>query len=103
MGMFDYIKINPAKLPEKLPEGLGNGWQTKDTPSQYLDTYEITDDGSLHLLKWNGESYSFKEGLDGFHGDLHFYDSAPVTNEWFEFVARFTDGKLSRIWRISND
>ena len=103
MGMFDYIRVDPAMLPEKLPEGLLGGWQTKDTPEQYLATYEITKAGELHLLRWTGKEYAFEEALDDFHGDLTFYTSDDRTGEWFEFVARFTEGKLARIWRVRDD
>lgn len=105
MGMFDYIKINPAKLPTAIPEGMGYGWQTKDTPEQYLATYEITDDDELVLLSWDKDTSEYKRNvvLADYHGDLCFYTSHPKTDEWFEFVARFTEGKLSRIWRINDE
>lgn len=101
MGMFNYIKIDRKQLPVEIPDDLGHGWQTKDTPHQYLRVYQITPEGELHLLEWNGEAYVFEEALDDFHGDIAFYDSA--SDEWFEFVARFTEGKLTRIWRVEND
>lgn len=81
MGMFDYIRVDPKLLPEKLPEGLAGFWQTKDTPLQYLETYVITEKGELHHVKWNGESYSFETALDDFHGDISFYDSQDKTDE----------------------
>jgi len=105
MGMFDYLRIDKAMLPVQLPDGMREDWQTKDTPEQYLRTYQITADRELHLLKWDKEKegYFFECALDDYHGDLRFYTSHPTTHEWFEFNARFTDGKLSRIWRVGED
>lgn len=105
MGMFDYLRIDKAMLPVELPEGFVAQWQTKDTPEQYLETYEITAEGELRRVEWNGdtEQYEPVEVLGDFHGDLRFYTSHPMTDEWFEFNARFTEGKLSRIWRVNED
>ena len=40
-----------------------------------------------------------------FHGDLQFYDfveQADGQGEWFEYVARFTDGQLQWIRRVKD-
>jgi len=44
MGMFDNVKcLYPLTI-----SGLENEkWQTKDTPAQFLDDYEIREDGTL--------------------------------------------------------
>lgn len=52
MGMFDYIRCEYA-LPEQV-RGV-QGWQTKDTPEQYMETYAIREDGSLWHLPWHFE------------------------------------------------
>jgi hypothetical protein len=64
MGMFDYVKCH-YPLPVKGAEDLI--YQTKDTPSQWLDMYEIRADGTLwhedrsdpsnrlEPVKWTGE------------------------------------------------
>ena len=44
MGMFDEVRLK-IKIP--WPEVQDSLWQSKDTPRQYLDTYEIREDGSL--------------------------------------------------------
>jgi hypothetical protein len=44
MGMFDYVRI---KWPLPWPEVQDSVWQSKDTPAQYLDNYEVREDGTL--------------------------------------------------------
>lgn len=44
MGMFDNVTMN-YPVPE-LPDHEWE-WQSKDTPAQYLDHYEIREDGTL--------------------------------------------------------
>jgi len=103
MGMFDYI-VCDYPLPEGAPR---EGWQTKGTPNQYLDKYTITEDG--RLLDPEGRDTEY-------HGDLNFYTSnwaafahfgyMTVADEpWagFDFVARFTDGRLASLTGGSTD
>ena len=52
MGMFDYVTIL-HKLP--WPEVQDATWQTKCTPAQYLNHYEIRADGTL----WH-EAYDWR-------------------------------------------
>ena len=121
MGMFDYVKVE-AELPDgESPTPDQHGWQSKDGPCD-LGTVTITNDGRLLFQeahsevvpeeerphygtpKWGDEKSIFR--LAGslrrvvdrvyahpFHGDFHFYDGSR------EFVARFTEGKLARIFR----
>lgn len=44
MGVFDYVTCH-YPLPTEIPPG--RDWQSKDTPAQYLDHYEIRQDGTL--------------------------------------------------------
>lgn len=44
MGMFDIVRI---QFPIPWPEVQDVIWQSKSTPAQYLDSYEIREDGSL--------------------------------------------------------
>ena len=44
MGLFDDVRVK-YQLP--WPEVQDNMWQSKDTPAQYLDLYEIREDGTL--------------------------------------------------------
>jgi len=98
MGMFDYLSCE-YPLPEGAPV---NGWQTKDTPAQYMETYRITRDG--FLFDENGVA------LPDYHGDLWFSHSNVTSRgpngymtqdgqpyRTWRFVARFTDGRLTRL------
>ena len=106
MGMFDYIHCS-APLPGTPPAFVkaGHLFQTKDTPEQYLVTYEITAAGRL-----------FWDGVDqDYHGDIGFYagncvghgpngngDTIAFTKdgedaEWVEYRARFSAGQLAEI------
>lgn len=108
MGMYDHI-VCKAKLPGTPPAFVtdhGHQFQTKDTPEQYLTTYEITEDG--RLLDSGGVDQEF-------HGDLEFYDSNIVgcgpdgsggsvvwtrngeDAESVDYRARFNAGKLMGI------
>lgn len=53
MGMFDYLKCH---YPLPVAGFEGRTWQTKDTDSQFLDLYEIREDGTL----WH-EEYEIKD------------------------------------------
>ena len=44
MGMFDDVR---CLYPLRYPEVQGAAFQSKDTPAQILDQYEIRDDGTL--------------------------------------------------------
>ena len=44
MGMFDNVK---CLYPTPWPKSAELEWQTKDTPAQYLDDYEVRMDGTL--------------------------------------------------------
>ena len=55
MGMYDYLA---CKYP--LPHASDNDleYQTKDTPAQFLDHYEIRADGSLWHMDYGIEDQS---------------------------------------------
>jgi hypothetical protein len=101
MDMFDYLRCDHP-LPGTPPAFIrpGHEFQTKDTPSQGLETYVITGDGEL--TGWEVE--------DQYHGTIEFYDSNCVASDkgfWFtedgqdyEYVtyqATFAKGKLTGI------
>lgn len=45
MGLFDYLRFESKRhLPNGAPT---EGYQTKDTPTQLMEVYEVRDDGSL--------------------------------------------------------
>jgi len=96
MGMFDDV-ICEAPLPDGKP---GKNFQTKDFECPYLEKYTITADG--RLLRddpwWERPKDQPAKPADmNFHGVLNFYGYNTETEEWREFNAKFTDGKLVEI------
>ena len=123
MGMFDYLFIDTNMLPvsdeEKIIIGDEPGWQTKDFENIMTEIY-ITNDGELKINQWEYEVVPKEErphpdddvlsGLVGslrrsnenletipHHGYVNFYTS--ISKKWYEFNAKFTDGKLVEIKR----
>lgn len=110
MGMFDWIVV---EVP--LPDIVQNEteYQTKDFEC-LMEKYVITKNGELYREKWDYEwvdddkhflggyerkidgSYR-REYLTNFHGDITFYNGM-VRGKWRDYKARFTEGRLSRIW-----
>ena len=132
MGMFDKLYITTNRLPisraEKKQLGEHPGWQTKDLDNVLTEVY-ITDEGELQVSQWEYETvpkeerpHPAAEGLLAmagswrrvnerletipYHGYIRFYTSAkdPAgTDQWYEFSAKFTDGKLVGIQRVTED
>ena len=126
--MFDTLYINTSKLPvtEKEARLLGNkhAFQTKDFDCTLTEVY-ITDDGELQINEWVYESVPVEErpypndpGILGIigslrrtneairtikhHGYVNFYTILNDNDQtWLEFNAKFTDGKLSGIERLT--
>lgn len=121
MGMYDNLIINTDKLPvtdaEKKLIGKNPNWQTKDFDCDLTEIY-ITDEGELKINRWSYEEVPKEErrhpdgeGLLGLmgslrrvnerletiqhHGYVNFYSN--IGDEWYEFFAKFTDGKLVSI------
>ena len=121
MGMFDTIFINNNMLPisdeEKKLIGETMEWQTKDLDCA-LSEVHITDDGQLIVYRWDLECvpkeerpYPDADGLLGLrgimrrvnerlevihhHGYIKFYSF--VGGKWYQFSAKFTDGRLESI------
>lgn len=114
MGMFDNLHINTDKLPvsdeEKKLIGKNPNWQTKDFDCMLTDIH-ITDEGELTIRKFTyGWDETKKNGLGTMgvlteenvrteiiphHGYVNFYSN--IGNEWYEFFAKFTNGKLECI------
>lgn len=109
MGMFDDIR---CKYP--LPvEGANNlDYQTKDTPDQSLDRYEIREDGTLWHEKYDTKIESPPDAPLGFYwhrenkrwepvkmkGGLRFYTTLPPDHSgWIEWQAEFEDGQLKQV------
>lgn len=104
MGMFDYVR---CKYPLLVEGANALVYQSKDTPEQYMDTYEIRENGQL----WH---IPFTDGEPEFcplTGEVRFYtslDTKPITihgegNGWIEFSAYFEDGIVVRMNLIAND
>lgn len=111
MGMFDYLRCHYP-----LPVDGANAliFQTKDTPRQFLDDYEIRDDGSLWHKVYETEDRSDPkaEGLaalcgaatrvnerwvpEQYTGAINFYASLD-DDRWLDFCALFDSGQLRGI------
>lgn len=103
--MFDNIRYN------------GDMYQTKDTPTQLIDTYEIREDGTLwvecYTETWHEDEDSlfgiqvdrkdyYWKFCDDFDGVIKFYAPGDP-GKWIEFKALFMDGKMIKIERIDSD
>lgn len=113
MGMFTWVKPDPTILPEECRHL--SGWQTKSMfDDHHCETLEIASDGRLihiwHDYEWREDESAFlggylvpvKEHRDElhYHGALVFYVSDDATGEWFEFVAKFTNGVVDSLKRV---
>jgi hypothetical protein len=109
MGVFDYLRcLYP--LPEGAPT---DGYQTKDTPAQYLDQYEIRADGTLWwedvTREWVDDTEQFFKGYfkavgrewkqeADFCGEIRFYGDGNVKGATcWEFSAYFVRGQLKHL------
>ncbi len=108
MGVFDELT---CKYPLPIKGANEIKFQTKDTPSQYLDNYEIREDGSLwhEIYDTEDKSDPNAEGLlricgmlsrvnkrweaELITGEIVFYGSLP-DETWVEFSAYFVDGTI---------
>jgi hypothetical protein len=113
MGMFDYLRVE-IEIP-----GCGDcsaeEFQTKDFEN-LMDQYVITKNGELYKECWEykwidddslqyiksyleriPDSYR-REYLTNYHGDVNFYSGSMIDSKWRDYYARFTDGKLTKIW-----
>ena len=114
MGLFDDITVNYP-----LPETVGRTtFQTKDTPAQYMDKYEIREDGTLWHEAYdtvdtsdpNAKGISRVAGIltrinkrwehcDKFTGEIVFYGFANGKDStgWLEFSSYFKNGAIQQI------
>lgn len=112
MGLFDYIHCK-YPLPVEFP--VDRSFQTKDTPAQYMEEYEIREDGTLWHEEYEIEDRSNPnadneldkfcgcmtrvnqqwEFCNKFTGDIRFYESTGDDHSgWVEFTSLFLHGKL---------
>jgi len=89
MGLYDNIT---CKYPLPIPGANELEFQTKDTPRQDLDQYEIREDGTLWLFlcgQWRQEDIT---------GEIRFYTSLGERRQgWLEFSAYFESGRVVRL------
>lgn len=118
--MFDYVHININNLPiseeEKKQLGKNPGFQTKYFDC-ILTSIRITDSGELEIDRfeygWDEEAtngFGTKGGLTReneraekipFHGCFNFY-TYNRRDEWVEFAAKFTNGRLVEIVHVKD-
>lgn len=110
MGMFDNIT---CKYPLPVEGFADRVFQTQDTPRQFLDTYEIREDGTLWHEEYDldftnaGNISRINKQMvpESFTGEIRFYDfmTGNYTDDgWIEFAANFIDGKLTNIRVVEN-
>ena len=106
MGMFDYIRFD------------GYEYQTKDTPNQLLDNYEIKD-GFLYeeqyVSEWIDDENSLFKGYlikknekwvknENFTGEIRFYRNLDKEYKvWEEFSSFFIKGKMEKLVKLEDD
>lgn len=112
MGMFDELRC-AYPLPAEGANDLE--YQTKDTPAQWLDRYEIDKDGNLFHEQYDTEDRSDPQAtgffalagcqtrvnkrmvrVHDFTGEIRFYD-CPGPDEWIEFSSYFINGQLQSV------
>jgi hypothetical protein len=114
MGLFDEIRVEQI-LPGEYE--ITDTWYQTKSLENVMARYVITAKGELYEEKWDWEwiedpnhwlkgyinriegTYR-RDYLTDFHGDIIFYTSKPMDENrmWRDYHARFTEGKLSRIW-----
>jgi hypothetical protein len=108
MGMFDTISVNFDLLPISEEEKQlmpREDFQTKSLEKCLL-FYRITDDGFLEYEDSadfeKDRQVLLEEGnwvrVEDIHGYVSFYVMAS-DRKWYEFVAKFTDGRLVKIFK----
>ena len=100
MGMFDYIRCD-AELPETpIPPPRGAMFQTKDTPDRAFVRYTITAGGTLVRKACGSEG---DVTFMAYNGNIAFYTSDHDHVGWWEYEARFVDGRLQEITLVQFD
>lgn len=105
--MFDEIRwLSPLPCEDGWFDASKIVFQTKDTPEQYLDLYEVRDDGTIWQKIYNRDQSDKNapeiwEPMPTYSDCVRFYKhEAP--DSWIEFEAIFIDGKLYRVKLIEN-
>ena len=104
MGMFDYLHFE------------GKAYQTKDTPSQCLDDYEIRGDQLWYRdveHEWIEDEDAFFGGYlkevsykwvfeESFDGVIDFYDYDLKENHWVEYHTLFNNGIMIKFEKVKD-
>ena len=114
MGMFDNIR---CQYPMPVEGANDLDYQTKSTPEQWLDNYEIREDGTLFHEAYESRTEDSPESPIGFYvrrdklrweavnltGEIRFYTSLPPKHSgWIEWSAYFVAGKLNQLHLIEH-
>jgi hypothetical protein len=104
MGMFDDITF-AREMPGDPKPRHGN-FQTKDLECA-LDRYHVDEHGIIRRREWEPDA---RVWIDcdplAYHGMLRFYTCEDIegtgvvgrrSHHWFEYEAKFTDGKLEGV------
>jgi hypothetical protein len=121
VGVFDYVN---CKYPLPVPGTQDLEYQTKDTPEQYLESYEIREDGTLWCLdkvrEWRVDPTALLGGyldtiseawrqLADFTGELRLIASygPPASSgagiNWITYSAYFVRGQLKHLETVSSE
>ena len=105
MGMFDKVR---CFYPLPWPEVQDTTWRSKDTPAQYLDSYEIREDGTLwhevYTARWE-KDHTAPLGFNLYRDDVHWAQVSDFCGElgilhsvqsggWYRVRFWFRDGKV---------
>ena len=99
MGMFDSLR---CLYPLPVAGANTRDYQTKDTPCQSLNKYEITANGVLRHKEIDYEDNSESGdwvGHPDLTGEICFYD-LDDGGGWIEFSSYFVNGVLSQVHLI---
>ena len=117
MGMFDEIRCH---YPLPLKGANDKVYQTKDTPAQFMDLYEIREDGTLWYEDYDIEDHSDPnaKGIKKLFGvlskvnkrwkqvtitgEIRFYGFKRKDRGWIEWSAYFENGVIERLNLIEN-
>lgn len=93
--MFDYLRCH---YPLPVDGANARHYQTKDTPSQMVDDYEITTDGVLRSRERGSDGVIGEEWIaqSGVSGEINFYDYDD-DGGCIEFSADFVNGLLMEL------
>lgn len=97
MGMYDYVK---CLYPTPWPDTATIEFQTKDTPAQRLDSYEIRADGTLWHEKYDLRMEKTPESPFGFW--MHRDHPRWVQEEQFTGQIEIYDGPYECIFWFRN-